>query len=459
MADDLVMSITDKKVKDTVADSAKEQDRIVDKFKEMVSSGSDIMSGLSSTIASATNTINSSISSLTSQLDDSLKSFSSKVDTGLKTTLGDITNKHGSMVSDVQGKTDSGAVSKKPAFITNVTNGSVDPINVGSGGTDDMLKSFSNGNISKLAGSVGLSGIGNNSSLQSAIKKNTSSLSDMTSGANSLLSSIVDMPKKSMSSVASSVNSGTKDIMNSIKSSISEFTGTSGIGDTKQLISDMYDIYSTGKGVYDVISGKNPNAILGIASKFNNSFPEITSLMNLATKVCSAMNGQGIDNYGRDKDLMDLLLKRMSQQGMYGAVDRLMKCDEAQRYVDDRTYYMLAQELNNRAMYGDVRTASSIQRNIGNNRIRNSDSLMYQLAYSMEEDDDLIGEYNDMLDRTGVSRNSLTSVRYGSSSGSQYVYSSDRVSMLNSRNPRLTNSLVGGSDTASLVSTLSNIFS
>lgn len=459
MADDLVMSISDKKVKDTVPDSDKEQNKIVDKFKEMVASGGTMLSGLSSTIASATNTINSSIAAISADIDDSLKSFSSKVDTGLKTTLGDATNKHGSMVSDVQGKTDSGAVSKKPAFITNVTNGSVDPINTGSGSTDDLLKSFTNGNTSKLASAVGLDSIGNNSSLQSAIKKNSGSLSDMTSGANSLLGTVVGMPKQTISSISSSINDSTKDMMNSIKSSITEFTGTAGIGDTKQLISDMYEIYSTGKNVYDVVSGKNPNAILGIASKFNNSFSEITSIMNLATKVCSAMNGQGIDNYGNNKDLMDILLKRMARQGMYGAIDRLMNCNEAQSYVDDRTYYMLAQELNSRAMYGDVRTASSIQRTIGNSRIRNADSMMYQLAYSMEEDDDLISEYSDMLGRTGVSRNTLTGVRYDSSSGSQYVYSSDRVSTLYNKNPKLTNNLVGGSNNASLVSTLANIFS
>lgn len=459
MADDLVMSISDKKVKDTVADADKEQSKIVDKFKEMVSSSSTIMSGLSSTIASATNTINSSITSLSAQLDDSLKSFSSKVDTGLKTTLGDATNKHGSMVSDVQGKTDTGAVSKKPAFITNVTNGSIDPINVGSGSTDDMLKSFTNGDVSKLASSVGLSGISNNSSLQSAITKNSSSLSDMTSGANSLLGTIVSMPKQSISTVASSINDSTKGVMNSIKSSITEFTGTAGIGDTKQLISDLYSIYSTGKNVYDVVSGNNPSAILGIASKFNNSFSEITSLMNLATKICSAMSGQGLSNYSNNKDLMDLLLKRMARQGMYGAIDRLMNCTESQSYVDDRTYYILAQELNNRAMYGDVRTASTIQQTIGNSRISNSNNLMYQLAYSMEEDDDLIYEYNNMLDRTGVTSNSLTGVRYSSSSGSQYVYSSGRVSTLHSRNPTLTNNLVGGSSTASLISALSDIFS
>lgn len=457
MADELVKSITNKSVKDTVDNAKKEQDSLLDKLKSSVQSSTGFFSGLSETISVATNTINQSVSSITSQLDNSLKSFSSEVNTGLKTSLTDLTKKHGSMVSDVQGQTDKGAVQSKTSFITNPVSSNIDVINLVNG-NDDLLKSFTDtvngGNLDKLASTTGIKSISNGSSLSSAIKSSSGTLSDLTTGASSVLKSVASAPKSVISDISKSINAGTNSLLGSVKSSITEFTGVTNLGDLNTLVKDVYDIYSVSKDVYNVVSGKDTSTILGIASKFNNSFGEVTDLMNLASRICSTMNGNSLENYRSNKDLTDLLLKRMARQGMYGAIDQLMNCSDSQQYVDDRTYYVLAQELSGRATSGDVRTARAIYGYTGNSRVSNNDVLMYQLAYNMDDDEHSINDYTYMLSGMGMSGNSMTGVRYDN----DYVYSSGRTNALYNKNPNLTNRLTGNSTTSAIVSLLSDIF-
>lgn len=454
MADDLVKSITDKPVKDTVADADSKQASVLDEVKKKVSEATGLLSGMSSVMSNAKNLVSQSVSGITSNIEDSVKKFSSTANIGLKTTLGDLTNKHGSMMSDVEGRTNQKAITDKPGFITNLTDSSIGNINIKGSNSDSLLKNFSSGDLSKLASSAGLSSISNNSMLRSAMSSNSGLISSLTSGAKSVLSSIGG------STISKAVNSSAgSSLISSVVKSVTSLAGKAGIGSTSSLISDMSKICKYGAIAYSLVSDKNGNALKGITSNYNTSYNDVFSLMNMSSEICPGMNGSNLSNYYSNKSLNDLLIQRMAQQGMYGAINQMLGCQNSQQYIDNQTYSMMSDQMYSRASYGDVYTTSALQQGIGNSRVYNRDSLMYDLAYNMDDSDsDTIDEYNGMLSRMQMNGRDVTGSYYGSSNGNVYVYSSGRTNNLYNRNPSLVSSLTGGNTTAAVVSLISNLF-
>lgn len=455
---DIVKTISNKKVEETVADSATQQQKELDSVKSS-STLSTLISSVSSIVSKASNAINQTVSGISSSINDSVKNFSNSTDIALKTTLTDLSKKHGSMVGDVKGQTNDGAVALKPTYIVNSTDASINSTSMlgKNGTTDGLIKSFSSNDLSKLASATGMSGIGNNSSLTSAINSQSGTFSSLTSGAKSIMSTVAKLPSAGISALSNSTNSTLKSITSSIGSSVSSLANKAGIGDIKTLTSDLYSIYKFGKSTYNLVSGKDGAALYGITSQFNNSFTDVQQLMGLATNICRAMNGNNLNNYATNKDMTDLLLYRMSQQGMYGAVDNLMNCQDSQQYIDDRTYLMLAQQMSDRANVGDVDTAYGIQKYLGRGYTSNPNSMMYNLAYNMNDTPQNRTTYMQMMSGMGVDGRSLTGNTYTTQNGQQvYIYSGNSTNQLYRRNPTITDQLTGGN--GALVSTIASLF-
>lgn len=446
---DITAMVTNKAVKDTVETMKSAQDSALSSIKDMAGQAGSLMSGMQSIMSNAKNVISQTISGITGTLAQSVSKFAQQATVGLTSTLTDLSQKFGSSISEITGKVDGGAIASKLSFVADTTSAAVNGVSLfgsGSEGVNGLLKNFSNGQLDKLVSASGLSSIANNSDLKSAISSVTDGLSNMTSAAKSLVGDVLSLPSKAISTVTSTISDVTGGLINSVTSSVGQLANVANIGSVDNLVKDMFDIYSLGRSTYDMVTGKDTNAIMGIASQFNNSFPEVQSLLNVASTICSAISGNMIDNYGKNKDLFDLSLFRMANNGMFGSINQLMNCGESQKYITDDTYTMLANRLTNRSNVGDVFTASALQSLVGNSRISNSNNLMYNLAYNLDDrNQDNINEYMNMLNRMNINPNNLTGRTYTSNNGNTvYVYTTNRLNPLGNSSPNLTDVLLGG---------------
>ncbi len=212
-----------------------------------------------------------------------------------------------------------------------------------------------------------------------------------------------------------------------------------------------------GREVYDLITGQHMSMIAGIAREFNNSFPEVQNLLNMASEVCSTINGKNVENYSKNKDLLDLLLYRMANQGMYGAINQLMNCADSQKYITNDTYKVLANRLMSRCSAGDVKTTSTIQQLVGNSKISNAKNAMYTLALNTKDTSaQNVSDYMTLLSNINVSPSSLTGKNYTSKNGSTtYVYSTSNINKLSNNNVNIVDALLGNSNTRKIAKALS----
>ena len=461
MADPISAMITNKKVKDTVESAKSMQDAALAKVQEMASAVGGITGGMSSVLSNAQNVLSNSISGIASSIADSVKAFSEKVNTGLTTTLTDMTKKAGSMISEVSGKTNLGAVSEKLSYVVNNVNASIDSTTLfgKSGNVNDLVMSFSSSQIDKMVSATGLSKITNNSDLTNAVSSISSSLSSMTAAAKSVVGTVTAMPALAVGAVVSTANTATSSLISQVTESVSNLAKTTGIGDVTTLIKDTYDLYSTGRQVYDVVSGKDPTTLVNIASNVNNSFPQIQNILNAATTICKTLNGKSIQNYSANKDLMDLLLYRMSNSGMYGAIQSLMNCTETQQYVDESTYFTLANRLSTVVNNGDVHTASTIQSIVGNSRISNPTTTMYNLGMNIQDTNaSARSTYTTLLGSMNVSAQDLFSTSRTSSNGSNMrIYNARNINNFSNSSPNLFRDIMGDSKLATIASAVVSI--
>lgn len=441
--------ITNLPVKETVASAQAIQSEALSKVKDIIGQSGNLMGGMSSFIANAQNVLSESVSGIVSNITDSVKGFAETVNTGLTTTLTDLSKKSGSMISEIGGKVNAGAVAEKLSFIVNTADNSISSTSIfgKSGAINDLMSNFSSGQLGKMMSATGLSSIVNNSDITNAVSSVSESLSGMTSSAKSIVGDVLAMPNKAVSTITSTVNDTLGGLISQVSNSVSNTAKATGIGDLSTLISDTYALYSQGRAVYDAVSGKDPSMVVGIASKLNNSFPQVQNILNTASTICSAINGKYIQNYAANKDIMDLLLMRMANSGMYGAINQLMNCSDTQQYVTEDTYFTLANQLATSVSNGDVHTASTIHSYAGNSRISNAQSLMYNLAYNIDDNnEDEITEYNSLLSNMKVSSSGLFGTNYVSNTGSSmYVYNANNVRNMYRSSPNLTNVLLGNS--------------
>ena len=459
---DITTVITNQKVKDTVAEAAKVQEKALEEVKKLAESKNELFSGFTSVVNNAKNVISQSISGIVGNIKDSVSKFATTVNHGITSTLADLTKKKGSMIGDLQGKVNQGAVESKLSFLVNTTNNSIDGISLyGAGGTDTLLKDFTSGDVSKMLSATGMPNISTNAELSTAMSSVSGSLSSLTSGARSIMQDVVSMPRTLIGGVSSLVNESTNALIGGVSSTVSELAKSMGIdlNNDTSIISDMIDIYKMGKDTYNLVTGKDGMALAGITSRFNESFGEVESLVRLASDICSAMHGKFNLNDGLyNKDLIDLLMYRMANRGMYGAINDLMHCNETQGYVDERTFSLLANRLSATARKGDVYTTSSLQKLVGNGRIQDNSDMWYDLAMNMDTDTASVDEYLDLLQRTGVDKRSLTGTTYtGSNGGSLFVYDASRVAGLSDRSAYLASAVLGDSSVSGLSSGLTRL--
>lgn len=451
MPDDISTKVTNKKVKETVEESKETQNKALSAVKELANTTSSLVSGMQSIVTNAQNVISQTITGITGTLEQSITKFSQEINAGLTNTLTDLSKKFGSAISEITGKVNMGAIAGKLSFIADTASAVVNGVSLFgealAGGVTGLLSSFTNGQLNRLLNASGIAKIWNNSDLGSAINSVVNSVSTITSAAKSIVSDVIALPSKIVSTVTGTINDITGGILSAVKDSVGQLMGTSGIGDVGNIVKDMFDIYSMGREIYDAVTGKDNSIIVGIASKFNNSFPEVQSLLNMASEVCSTLTGKNVENYRKNKDLLDLLLLRMANQGMYGAIQDLMNCTDSQKYVTEDSYKVLASKLASRCSVGDVKTASTIQQIVGNSKISNAEKVVYDLACSMDGTTDNISEFSTMLSNMNISPTALTGKNYSSKSGSTYIYSTSSLNKISNNNPAITDSLLGGNST------------
>lgn len=356
-----------------------------------------------------------------------------------------------------------GAIAGKLSFIADTASAVVNGVSLFgealAGGVTGLLSSFTNGQLNKLLNASGFSKIWNNSDLGAAISSVTNSIATMTSAAKSIVSDVISLPSKIVSTVTGAINDVTGGILNSVKDSVGQLMNIPGIGDVGNIVKDMFDIYSMGREVYDIVTGKDLSAIIGIASEFNNSFPEVQSLLNMASEVCSTLTGKNVENYTKNKDLTDLLLYRMANQGMYGAIRDLMNCTDSQKYITNDSYKVLASRLSSRCDAGDVKTASTIQELVGNSKISNAKDSMYSLACNMKGTDENISDLTNLLNNIGVPSSSLTGRTYTGNNGtSTYVYSTGSISQISNNSTNIADALLGDGTIRKMSNALSSLF-
>lgn len=459
MADipDIQKLISTDKVKDTVEKAKSLQDQALSMIQSKATEFQGLMGGMASAMSNAKNVISQSISGITSKLTDSIASFSQNVNTGLTTTLTDLSKKHGSMMSDVLGKINTGAIAEKLAFTVNTADASINGLSLfgGSGAADSLLSSFTSGGLDKLVSASGLSAITNNSTLSSAINSISNSIGNLTSGAKSIISDVMNMdPIKSVTKLVSS-NETLNKMVNSVSSAVSELSNKIGLGDVQTLAKDLYSIYNCGKTAYAAVTSLTGGAVPGISSTFNSSYSTTTNLLNLANDLCSTINSNGLLNYSQNKDLFDLLLQRCMNNGMHGAVSQLMNCTDTAKYVDERTMSVLTNTLSSLTQSGDVQTVNAVYNIVGNGRIANATGMMTTLASNMEDSTENVTTYMNMLNGLGLSGNDIVGREYSGG----YAYDTSLLNSLSSTKNNTATALVGGnSDVLDMASSISKMW-
>ena len=454
--------ITGQKVKDTVAQSQATQSSILSTVKSGISKLGGLASGLSNMMSNAENIISSTISGFVSNIADSIGNFSKTVNNGITTSLPDLSKKNGSMISQLSGNVNTGAVCKKLSFIVDNANPSISATSLFGQGSNvrSLLNGFTNSELSKISAASGMTQIANNSDLNVAMSTLSSQFHSFTANANSLSSQVLGMPNRMMSNTATTVDSGVSSLISKITTSVTNLSGISGIGSQESLIEDVYNLYKTGRNTYEEVAVKGGENLVGYVSRFNESFPETESLIKLASSICKAMNGKMdfLEAYGKNKDLFDLLLSRLANCGLYGAINDLLHCNDTQSYVDESTFSNLANQFKRLAAKGDVLTAKTIQEQVGNGRLSDTTSQMKALATKIDDQSsEEIQAYVQLLNQLNIPKEQILGKQYESNSGSFYAYSIPDLNNYYSSSPNLTNSLLGGTNTANMASKLSQL--
>lgn len=446
---ELIELITNKNVKDTVSSSKETQQKnLQDTIKKVESNVSGLLGGVQSVIKNANNVISQSVSGITSSIKDSVSNFSNTVDNGLKTTLTDISSKTGSMIKDITGNCNKGAVSQKLSFIANITDSSINAISLSGNNSTKLTGLFSSSSLNKLSSSLNLPTINNDSSLKNAISSVSSSLNSFTSSAKSIINDVKNIPNTIIKTVSDEANS----LVNSITSSVNDLSKKSGLGDLNSLIKDVSELYTIGKDVYDIVTGKDGSWINGISSVLNTSFSEVQSLLNLASSLCSSISNFDIQDYSTNKDLYDLLLKKLSENGMYKALEDLMNCTDTDQYNDSRTYALLLDTINTSAKNGDVYTVGTIQKFLGNGKINNTETLAYTLALNIDDtNNNNVTAFSNLMTNLGITDKQLIGYDYVDNIGNKtYIYSTNTINELKQNSPSLTEKLTSNSSISKL---------
>lgn len=446
---ELIELITNKNVKDTVSSSKETQQKnLQDTIKKVESNVSGLLGGVQSVIKNANNVISQSVSGITSSIKDSVSNFSNTVDNGLKTTLTDISSKTGSMIKDITGNCNKGAVSQKLSFIANITDSSINAISLSGNNSTKLTGLFSSSSLNKLSSSLNLPTINNDSSLKNAISSVSSSLNSFTSSAKSIINDVKNIPNTIIKTVSDEANS----LVNSITSSVNDLSKKSGLGDLNSLIKDVSELYTIGKDVYDIVTGKDGSWINGISSVLNTSFSEVQSLLNLASSLCSSISHFDIQDYSTNKDLYDLLLKKLSENGMYKALEDLMNCIDTDQYNDSRTYALLLDTINTSAKNGDVYTVDTIQKFLGNGKINNTETLAYTLALNIDDtNNNNVTAFSNLMTNLGITDKQLIGYDYVDNVGNKtYIYSTNTINELKQNSPALTETLTSNSSISKL---------
>lgn len=451
---ELIQMITNKKVKDTAATSQATQEKnLQNTIQKVQSESSNLLGGIQAVIQNANNVISQSVSGITSSIKESVSNFSNTANNGLTTTLTDLTSKNGSMINDIAGNVNSGAVSQKMSFIADTANASILGTSLSGSNNTKLTGLLSDSSLSKISSSLDIPSINNDSSLKSAITSVSSNLNSFTSSAKSIVNDVKNTPKEIIGQVSNASDS----LVNSITSSVTNLANEHGLGELNSIVKDVSEIYSLGHDVYDVVTGNDGSVINGITSKLNSSFGEIQSLLNLASTICSAMSNFDISNFAKNKDLYDLLLKRLADNGLAKALEDLLNCTDTEKYDDQRTYAVLNNILSSSSKKGDVDTVNTIHKYLGNGRTSNTEQILYDLAINMNDTNtNNIDTYSTLLSNTGIDSKTLIGTTYVDNNGNtEYMYSVSTIDTINTASPNLSTTLTGNSSINKLASALS----
>lgn len=432
------------------------QEQALSEVQKLSGEATSLVGGFTNIMSNAQNILSQSANSITSNLKNTVEQFSKNVDVGLSSTMTDLTKKHGSKLSTLQGNTNKSSVKDSVSFITNTTDGKIDGMDIASNSIGNIGK-LDSGVLNKLSSRTGMS-ITSDFGLSSAIGSSMGALASGVSAAKSISNQVMSLPSQIVGSVVGDVVGELSSFVNDTVGGISQLLP--GI-DVKSLISDIASLYMTGKNVYDAITGENCQPVNGLTSPYNSNFNDINALLRGASSICTNFNQyNGLSNFANQKNLYDILLLNMANQGMYGGIQQLVNCQNCGNYFDSRSNSLLSGTLPNLANRGDLYTFSTIQQLVGNNNIPNQEYLMYQLAvngnYQTQQSRD---DYNDLMRRMNMQSDDIfryQQPRYNSSSSyyPQNVYNTNRVSTVQYNNSVLLSDLTGNRTTGTIAAAL-----
>ncbi len=459
-----------------------------DKLTSLVNQFGNVNS-FSNITNNAANIQNMSPSKLASMIPNSSELFSKLGDPKLSSTTTDLINRTQGSMTDIFNNSfnGSGALEQPLAFVSKTSKSAIDGLSLDAFATNfPSLDSFSSDSIRKISDMSGIN-VNNGSSLSSALSSIGSSIkngmssaigigSSMISGITNTVSSVIKGATSVVSTatgvVAGFIGSATSGLASVLPNSAQNLLGpitNNNSGFTDDLMDRVNSIFNYGgglindpiDGLFNIYNGNNGygfwdnpsvtdvngNYIPGISNSRLSS-NTISNYYQQSNSICPNINIPDLLDFGLLKDIYDLLLSQLANNGLFDLLKQLLAC---RNFYDSRSDYVLRNQLDSLARAGDIQTMNVILNKTGTSRINNTSNLALSTAANMKYDDTNKSEYNDMLKMFNMSGDDLYRGGYNNS------YSAQNVVITSYNSNQLANSVLGNNN-ADLIQSAAKLF-
>lgn len=438
-----------------------------------------------STSLSAKSVLGGSIEDLKNSLDSSSKQFaasglvenanlgSTKIDVTAAKKVADENFKK--LANSLSGTTSASAIKAPVSFVTSTSQQAIEPSGLASIASQLDLSKFTSSELTKLKDMTGLTELTSESvissltskigSIQGDFAKNSSLLTDQMQAGDP--GALMGLPSDMLNTpITPDINSLPSTAKNYLPPEIKSAIGYIGNRTTSQLdgkistiTNKLSSVANIGKslgsilglgGTYPEATDANGNPIPGLAGN-DMGYGQITSLYRDARNICTNIDLLNLLEYGNLKDVYDVLVNAALNGGLANLVKQLMNCTA---FVDDRTGYIMQQNVANTSYRGDIFTLNAIQDQVGVSGIKSPLKTARTVAANMDYDSNSANEYDSFLASHSLTRNDLVKDDIGPDG----TISTQMVGFLSAKDTKLVDTILS-KDTRNTALTFLSSFS